>query len=53
MCTDEGDLEVALCGSILLVDAVFSAMDASEYSREREPLGAVSARKGRIMINQG
>ncbi|KAH7912790.1 urease [Hygrophoropsis aurantiaca] len=54
ICTNDGNLEIALYGSFLPIpsDAIFPEADAWEYARENLP-GAVIAKKERIVINEG
>ncbi len=54
ICTEVGDLNEALYGSFLPLPShdAFPNVEISEYAREKAP-GAVIAKKGRIVINQG
>ncbi|KAH7928060.1 urease [Leucogyrophana mollusca] len=54
ICTEGGNLEIALYGSFLPVpsDAVFPEANELDYAQENLP-GAIIAKKERIVINQG
>ena len=54
ICTEQGDLSIALYGSFLPIppDNAFTLIDSSEYAKEKLP-GSIIVKNERIVINKG
>ena len=54
ICTEQGDLSIALYGSFLPIppDNAFAPIDSSEYAKEKLP-GSIIVKNERIVINKG